>query len=708
MATASCQTSQWVNTAPYVKLTVTEQTHTDATKVKLAWTLQYIASSAANTSVNKSYTVTLAGNTVKTGTYNIDGRTGTHTIASGSIDYSKPRGVEAVSFGVSFGFNLTWSGVYKGTLSASNGIRVTALSSYLITYNANGGTGAPSAQTKWYGSTLTLSSTKPTRTGYTFQGWVTSVNGSSVYYSAGGSYTANAGATLNAVWKAITYTVTYNANGGSGAPANQTKTYGTNLTLSSTKPTRTGFKFVGWGVSSTAIFAAYDPGDIYSNNSAITLYAIWELAYSFPRMYNSSVHRCDSTGAYTDEGIGVSVTFDWECDTTISKITINYKIVDDEEWTSTSYGQLTGTSGTFHTLIGGSSIYFDPERTYIFDIIIEDSLGSSHNFVTLNGAIFDIDIINGGGGVAFGKPAEVKGLCDIGYKTRFFGGVEHMVLEPETDLDDILTPNTYIGANISNNNYSNCPLTSGTFTLTVEGAGEEGQVNQVLTRCSKTEPERYIRTYYQGTWGEWMPDACDTIYVKETGTDLNDYLYSGVYYFSSSYTPTNIPSGTNGWLTVMRADSGTIKQLWHRYGSTILNDHNTYVRTRGSSSWGPWRRYSVEPEVLYNGNSAGTITLSLAAGNFEYLEIFYTDNNGKSGGYSKVYSPGNKTICLSITEAGDNGNTYIRRTNYTFSNLTMTPDLTTAGYIRVNGSSAWSNSIGTNYIKIVRILGHRA
>lgn len=75
-----------------------------------------------------------------------------------------------------------------------------------------------------------------------------------------------------------TYTVSYNANGGSGAPGNQTKTWGSNLTLSSTKPTRSGYNFLGWGTSSGATSASYQPGGIYSSNSGITLYAIWQVA----------------------------------------------------------------------------------------------------------------------------------------------------------------------------------------------------------------------------------------------------------------------------------------------------------------------------------------------------------------------------------------------------------------------------------------------
>ena len=71
---------------------------------------------------------------------------------------------------------------------------------YTVTYNANGGSGAPGAQTKTYGQTLTLSGTRPTRSGYTFQGWATSASGA-VAYQPGGSYTTNGAVTLYAVWR---------------------------------------------------------------------------------------------------------------------------------------------------------------------------------------------------------------------------------------------------------------------------------------------------------------------------------------------------------------------------------------------------------------------------------------------------------------------------------------------------------------------------
>jgi len=150
---------------------------------------------------------------------------------------------------------------------------------YTVTYNANGGSGAPASQTKTQDVSLALSSTKPTRNGYTFQGWATSAAATTATYQPGASYTANADLTLYAVWKAdvvaTTYTVTYNANGGTGAPAPQTKTENVNLTLTADKPTRMDYVFLGWATSATGN-VAYQPGGSYTGNANLNLYAVWE------------------------------------------------------------------------------------------------------------------------------------------------------------------------------------------------------------------------------------------------------------------------------------------------------------------------------------------------------------------------------------------------------------------------------------------------
>lgn len=182
--------------------------------------------------------------------------------------------------------------------------------SYTISYNANGGSGAPGSQTKTHGTDLTLSSTKPTRNGYNFSKWTTGKDGSGTSYAPRATYNANASITLYAQWisackwttadacqkanpgytckstgtdgacwdvdKPSTYTISYNANGGSGAPGSQTKTHGTDLKLSSTKPTRSGYTFVNWNTKGDGTGKSYAPGATYSTDANLTLYAIWK------------------------------------------------------------------------------------------------------------------------------------------------------------------------------------------------------------------------------------------------------------------------------------------------------------------------------------------------------------------------------------------------------------------------------------------------
>lgn len=162
---------------------------------------------------------------------------------------------------------------YAGQSSWYGNVTVAALASYTVTYNANGGTGTTSAQTKWYGEALTLRSNSFTRANYVFKCWNTKADGTGTSYSAGGTYTGNAALTLYAIWYAP-YSVTYNANGGSGTVAAQTKVYNSPLTLRSNSFTRAGYTFAGWATSAAGA-VAYAAGASYTKNASVTLYAVW-------------------------------------------------------------------------------------------------------------------------------------------------------------------------------------------------------------------------------------------------------------------------------------------------------------------------------------------------------------------------------------------------------------------------------------------------
>lgn len=490
---ASCITSQWATGAPQAKLEVTQSASTGGAST-LSWKLYYVAKYAAQAaSADRDYNVYINGTKIKTGSFNINGKTGTLLVASGTRNISKTTSAQSISFKVEFEFKLTWSGTYGGWKSASNSISIPAKSRYIVTYEANGGTNAPASQTKWYGATLTLTTSKPTKSGSTFLKWNTNAKGTGINYSSGGSYTANENAvlyaiwssntytitynanggsgapasqtkthgvnltlrtgqptrtgytfkgwaltnggsvyyqpggtcgknqnlTLYAVWEANTYTITYNANGGSGAPASQKKTYGKNLTLSTAKPTRTNYTFLRWNTNASGTGTSYNSGGTYSVNAAATLYAVWSSNYTKPRITNRKVYRSNSSGTADEEGTYARVEFSWACDYTVSSIKVEWKLVSAASYSTTNAATVSasGTSGDSAITIGANALSKD--STYNVRITVTDSGGSTSSTILLSGTKYIIDVRAQGKGLAFGKPAEIDNYVDFGQDAIF-------------------------------------------------------------------------------------------------------------------------------------------------------------------------------------------------------------------------------------------------------------------------------------------------
>jgi len=493
-----------------VKINASWETYYSGAKTKYGMT----ASSGGSSVTLKTFSNTAAssGSGSFTGTYSISGNgAASKTITVTFRNFNDDNGDSATK-------NVTFS------------VSVPAWTSYTVKFNANGGSGAPGNQTKWKGQTLKLSTTKPTRTGYSFLGWSTSSSATSATYSAGGNYTSDSAATLYAVWKANTYSVSYNANGGSGAPGSQTKTYGQTLKLSSTVPTRKNYTFKGWGTSASATTVSYAAGANYTANAAITLYAIWELSYVKPTITNLSVSRCTEDGTISDTGTCVKIYFKWSSSGSGINAGCEWyeedgTLAGDRGLTIQAYE--SGTSGIVDEIVTYS---ISVETSYVFKIVISDERSSVTRSVILPGQAFCIDFLAGGRGVAIGKAAAVEGLFDVAFKTRLIGGLEYVILEPGADLNDLLTPGFYVGNNASSAQYVNCPLTSGTFTLEVFSSGPNGQVTQRLTRCYKTSPTVYERLYYSSSWGAWsggwiFPTITNASFAKYGTSDSGDVRY---------------------------------------------------------------------------------------------------------------------------------------------------------------------------------------
>ena len=300
------------------------------------------------------------------------------------------------------------------TMSAKNSVTIEALPRYTVSYYANGGSGAPDSQTKIHGQDLTLRNTKPTKNGYTFKGWTNDPNSTEVIWTAGGKYTINASRKLYAVWQAKTYTISYNANGGSGAPKSQTKTHGKDLTLSSTKPTRTNYNFEGWTNDPNSTEIIWTAGGKYTIDASRKLYAVWSLAYAKPRITNFSVRRVNQNGQNDDQGTICKVIFNWATDKANPTITVSYRQTTSSGWNNINL-TASGTSGSVSQNLSPA---FSIDNSYEIKVTVEDDAGSSYATRTLPSAKFLIDFKAGGDGIAIGKAAENAGF-DVYMDTKF-------------------------------------------------------------------------------------------------------------------------------------------------------------------------------------------------------------------------------------------------------------------------------------------------
>lgn len=116
-----------------------------------------------------------------------------------------------------------------------------------------------------------------------FNGNISSVftfipNVEGLYHAYVTAYTHEGGVDSNWVNFSVgKFTVSYSTQDCNSAPAVQSKTYGADLVLSSITPTRTDYIFKEWNTKPDGTGVSYQPGDTYSENADLTLYAIWEL-----------------------------------------------------------------------------------------------------------------------------------------------------------------------------------------------------------------------------------------------------------------------------------------------------------------------------------------------------------------------------------------------------------------------------------------------
>ena len=335
---------------------------------------KWAAGSTSGTKYSAGASFTPSANTTMYATW-------TESVTKGSVTLPTPTRAGHTFKGWATSSSAT-SGTAAGasyTPSAETTLYATwQINTWTVQYNANGYGTAPSSQTKTYGTALTLRPfiSDQTTTGYTVSFnknggsttpsaitseltkkqtyWNTNSSGTGTNYSSSGTYSDNKAATLYAIWgttvngsitlpgaiarasDSVNYTISYNANGGTFTPSNQTITR------------ITPYSFNKWAEGSVS-GTKYEANATYTPTAAKTMYATWTTGATTGTVtLQSGITKNDTTAT------GYKVTFNangGNCSTTSLNAT------DTTEWTFSKW----------NTKPDGTGTDYSPNTAYSFD-----------------------------------------------------------------------------------------------------------------------------------------------------------------------------------------------------------------------------------------------------------------------------------------------------------------------------------------------------
>lgn len=229
----------------------------------------------------------------------------------------------------------------------------------------------PTDQTKTEEVVLTLSSNKPSRNGYIFNGWQAQINGKAVDYQPGAKLSYDVddkdGSTiiLKAQWTPWKHTVHYDKNVPANSssqtvtnmPEDQTKTFDEKLNLSTKIPKREGYNFVGWLLEYGTAIAVVSPGTAYErdqNGGTYVLKAQWE-------PWKHTVHYDANGGDQSSVPNDQKKTYEQNMNVATKVPTRNeYKFLG---WKA--YHEYNDKSGNKHSELIGN---YQPGASYNYDI----------------------------------------------------------------------------------------------------------------------------------------------------------------------------------------------------------------------------------------------------------------------------------------------------------------------------------------------------
>ena len=521
----------------------------------IGWKLELISTSSGriDSSASKDWSVTVNGKEYSgTNTISI-GNNATKILASGTTTISHDSdGTKTFSYSFSQEFAITFSGNSIGTksgsgsgtlttiprkssLTASNGtlgkaqtLTVTKQASsftHTITYKCGSASGTvvtKSSDTSIsFTPPLSLASQAPSATNVSITFTITTYSGST---SVGSNTKTISCAIPTSVVPTVSIAVTdptgyADTYGGyiqsmskikvvvtaSGAYGSTIKSYSTNAD----GKTYTNSSFTTAVVSSKGNITIKTTVKDSRGRTATASKTISIFEYLVPIIEELNVRRVNGANEEDEQGtyILASGVVQITClnEQNESTMLLEYRKSTEDEFTKITLESIETTiEGTLRHI--KFSNRFEAVYTSSYDVrfTIDDKFKQISKTVVISSAKKFYSWLKKGLGIAFGKYAELENVFDIGFKTRHTGGILQPVLPEGSDFNDAFTPNTYTLKSANSAGYINCPITTGTGLLKVETCGEEGQTRQVVIVCSKTNPLKYERYFYQGSWGEWL------------------------------------------------------------------------------------------------------------------------------------------------------------------------------------------------------------
>ena len=271
--------------------------------------------------------------TANTYTITFDANGGSCTTASKSVTYASTYGDLPVPTREGYGFDGWFTAQNDGTkVTGNDTVTITAdqtlyahwkPGAYTITFDTGGGSEiAPITQD--YGTAITAPAA-PTKTGYTFNGWNPAIPETMPAENV----------TVKATWKANTYTVHFDTNGGS-ACADITVTFGQPYGMLPT-PEKAGYAFAGWYAGETPV-TAETMVEITANQ---TLTAHWNAKGNTPytvEYYQQNLADNDYTKVEEKSLSG-------QTDSTVEAEIVNYTGFTVNNEKSTTSGTVAGDGG---------------------------------------------------------------------------------------------------------------------------------------------------------------------------------------------------------------------------------------------------------------------------------------------------------------------------------------------------------------------------